>query len=145
MACVRYCMLTTYSSQQQNKEKRQRAKEEEKNEKRYELLLYSRISKMISQFGLRPAAVEIIQGCVYHYKYFELLNSNSVSGGLNGATSRAHGCTLKRRRVVQVRSQSIAELSDLFSLRHIRMFALYDRPADSTSPVIFTYTYLYSD
>lgn len=28
---------------------------------------------------LRPAAVEIIQGCVYH-KYFELLNSNNING-----------------------------------------------------------------
>jgi len=27
---------------------------------------------------LRPAAVEIIQGCVYH-KYFELLNSNNIN------------------------------------------------------------------
>lgn len=77
---------------------------------------------------LRPAAVEIIQGCVYH-KYFELLNSNNINGHY-------------RRCMMQPCREALAKmflllLARLFcllniwikfhSLSPIMIFVLYDR------------------
>lgn len=91
---------------------------------------------------------------MYHYKYFELLNSNSVSGAWYGAAHRrrpnAFLCIRRpMRRAVRFR----LKYSDQTSFS-IVIFVPYDRPAEFTLPAslhrydyicicIYIYIYMY--
>lgn len=124
---IKYAMI----QQQSDNETMTKKRYKEENE----LLLYPQIFTIISQFGLRPAAVEIIHGCVYHYKYFELLNSNQCKRWLErGDVQRPrmhHEETSRRPSSVS----NISELSDISSLRHLNIYPSYNRPAKFTLPV----------